>query len=76
MDMTQLLRIAEVRAQGSDGSARRIRESAGVSLREAAAALNSNAATLRRWENGESRPAADRALAWAALLDALTKARV
>lgn len=76
MNANQLLRIAQVRAQGTDGTARRIREAAGISLREAAAALQTNAVTLHRWERGETRPRTDSALAWADLLDTIAKVRV
>ncbi len=54
------------------GEARRVREQAGLSLREAAAELGVDHSTLGRWETGRVAPRRDHALAWAQLLDALT----
>lgn len=68
----QLRRIATVRAQAADGSARQIRTQAGISLREAASAIPTAPSTLQRWETGECTPRSKHALAWADLLDALT----
>lgn len=74
MKPTQLQRIARVRTQAVDGSARRIRTQAGISLREAANAVGTAPSTLYRWEIGACIPRSTAALAWAELLDALTPA--
>jgi transcriptional regulator with XRE-family HTH domain len=76
MKPKQLRRLAEVRAQAADGTARSIRVNAGISLREVAAAVKANPSTLHRWETGECAPRGNRALAWAAMLDELAGARV
>jgi transcriptional regulator with XRE-family HTH domain len=52
---------------------RRIREKAGLSLREIGAALGVDAVTVLRWERG-AQPRRDRALAYRELLDALEAA--
>ncbi len=53
---------------------RRIRSSAGVPVREAAATLGVAPMTLLRWEHGASTPRRENALAYARLLDALRSA--
>lgn len=65
-----------MRALAVDGTAREVRIRAGVSLREAARTLNTSPSTLSRWETGECRPYADRALRWYALLSKLTGERL
>lgn len=72
MQPTDIRRIAQVRAKALDGTARRIRTQAGISLREAAGAIRTAPSTLQRWETGECIPRKDAALAWAELLDTLT----
>ena len=76
MKPKQLGRIAKVRAQAADGTARRLREDAGISLRELAAAVQASPSTVHRWESGECIPRRDSALAWADMLDAISKVRV
>lgn len=49
---------------------RRIREAAGLSMREVARALNVDVMTVSRWEGGV-RPRAEHAVAYRELLDAL-----
>ncbi len=53
---------------------RRIREAAGVSLREGAAVLHVSAMTFLRWERGDVEPRRTNAVAYAALLTALEDA--
>lgn len=55
---------------------RRIREAAGVSLRQAASVVGVSPATLMRWESGENRPRLKHATAYRQLLDALREAIV
>jgi len=52
---------------------RRIREAAGVSLREVARVLGVNVMTVIRWEEGAT-PKPDHAIAYRQLLDALDEA--
>lgn len=73
MKSTQLRRIALVRAQAANGTARQIRTQAGISLREAALVIRTAPSTLQRWETGECSPRRDHALAWAELLDELVE---
>jgi DNA-binding transcriptional regulator YiaG len=52
---------------------RRIRRAAGASLRDIAASVKTTPETVRRWEAGAT-PRRHRAVAYAALLDALEQA--
>lgn len=53
---------------------RSIRETAGVTIREAAAAIGVSPMALHRWERGDARPRRHNAIAYARLLDALRDA--
>lgn len=53
---------------------RRIREDAGVSLRQGARSLGTDPMTLLRWERGEVNPRTDHAIAYRQFLDALEQA--
>ena len=53
---------------------RRIREAAGVTQRELAAALGVGVMAVNRWERGLTRPRGPHAAAYAALLEDLEKA--
>ncbi len=68
-------RLVWVRDQCRTGRARRIREGAGLSLRETAAAIPGGVSptSVLRWENGDVRPTGERALAYAVLLEQLGK---
>jgi DNA-binding transcriptional regulator YiaG len=65
--------VDEVRAARlpSPATCRRIREEAGVSIRDAAQALGVDPLTVIRWELSRTRPRREHAQAWRALLDAL-----
>jgi transcriptional regulator with XRE-family HTH domain len=63
--------LARIRRMQQDGSAKRLRERAGVSLRTMAGAVGVRASTLIRWEAGQVRPRERTALAWLAVLDQL-----
>lgn len=49
-----------------------MREAAGISLREAAQALNTSPSTLSRWETGECKPGPAAALRWEEMLTELS----
>lgn len=51
-----LLDLAVLRRMVADGTARRIRESAGLSVREVAAAVGVAPSCVSRWERGERVP--------------------
>jgi transcriptional regulator with XRE-family HTH domain len=74
MDVDGILRLAnEVRAAKlpSPATARRIREEAGVSIRDAAKALDVDPITVIRWEHSRTKPRREHARRWRELLDAL-----
>jgi transcriptional regulator with XRE-family HTH domain len=50
-----------------------VREAAGLSVRELAAEIGVEAATLSRWETGRCRPRRPAALRWAAAVEALSR---
>jgi transcriptional regulator with XRE-family HTH domain len=55
----------------TSGEGRRIREAAGVSIRELADVLRKSPSTVARWERGETRPRADASERYEAALAAL-----
>ncbi|MET0417289.1 MAG: helix-turn-helix transcriptional regulator [Actinoplanes sp.] len=67
-----LLGIAARRAE--DGSGRRIRESAHLSLRLVAQNIGVAEATVSRWEKGNRKPRGEAAIRWVRLLDQLDRA--
>lgn len=69
--MTDLTRLSTARRLGSAG--REIRQRAHLSLRDLAAAIGVDSATLWRWETGHVRPRAAAALRWVETLEAIAK---
>jgi transcriptional regulator with XRE-family HTH domain len=69
----QVLDLARVRRLASSGEARRVRLAAGLSLYDLAGAVGVAAATVHRWERGESRPSGEAALRYGALLGAVAR---
>jgi DNA-binding transcriptional regulator YiaG len=67
------IRLTRVRRLASSGAARAIRESAGLSLSEAAAAAKVNRVTIHRWEQGQRRPHGAAALRYLRLLEELSR---
>jgi DNA-binding transcriptional regulator YiaG len=55
------------------GAARAIRESAGLSLSEAAAGSSVNRITIHRWETNQRRPHGEAALRYLKLLEELSR---
>jgi len=70
MSEEQMVGIARARRLAA-GSGRRIREAAGLSVRELASGIGVDASTLWRWETGRSRPRGDAAIRWQRTLQAL-----
>lgn len=71
--MTEPLKLAAVRARAADGSARRIRVAAHLSLTDIASAVGVDQSTVHRWETGRRAPRGAPALRYGALLDALER---
>jgi DNA-binding transcriptional regulator YiaG len=67
----QVVDLAATRALARSGEARAIRERAGLSLREMAAALGVTRSALQRWEVGLRTPRGESAVRYGALLAAL-----
>jgi len=57
--------VSQVRRAFRSGKARRMREEAGLSIRELASLAKLPQASLQRWETGSSSPRAEACLAWA-----------
>lgn len=68
------LDLTLVRLLVRNGEAKTIRQSAGLSLHEAAREIGTHAATIRRWEIGERVPHGELALRYGALLAELAQA--
>ena len=70
MGVAQIDELIRVRLQGRllgpTGRGRRLRERAGLSIRELAGLLGVDAATLSRWENGRTHPRGSGAARWLA----------
>lgn len=64
-------RLAEARALAASGEARRIRQTANLSLLEIGAGVGADPSTIGRWERGERVPRGRAALRYAQLLDRL-----
>lgn len=65
------VKLATVRALAASGGARAIRQQAGLSLSEVAAACGVDQSTVHRWESAKRAPRGEAALRYASLLDAL-----
>ena len=61
MTTTDLLQISLARRAGVTGEGRRLRKAAGLSLRNVAALLGCDSASLARYEVGSARPGVARA---------------
>lgn len=72
MRQGDLILIATAARKLNDGSARKIRESAGLSQAQVGAACNVTAAAVSRWELRERLPRTKAAIAYARLLERLT----
>ncbi len=68
-----LIRTTRARILAKTGQAKRIREAAGASLRDIGEAVDASAATVYRWETGITRPGAEHARRWEAVLGQLVK---
>ena len=71
MEATDVAEVMEVRALARSGEARTIREAAGLSIREVAAAVGVAPSTVWRWENGAVMPRWEDAQRYARLLQQL-----
>jgi transcriptional regulator with XRE-family HTH domain len=68
---TELQQLVRGRRLAREGRGRFLREAAGLSLRELAAAIGVDVATLSRWEHGSSRPRTRAAMRWVEACDAI-----
>ncbi len=74
MRSTDLERIRWVRSLvEEDGAARAVREAAGLSLEEVAAAVGVTGSAIGRWERGERIPRGPKALVYARLMERLNR---
>jgi transcriptional regulator with XRE-family HTH domain len=71
VDAKQALRLIQARQLAASGEAKAIREQAGLSIREAAGAIDVSPSGLFRWENGERIPRGDAAVRYAKFLEQL-----
>jgi len=69
--MTQLQRLVRVRQLAASGEARRIRQSANVSLNEIAEEVGVSLGAVWKWETGNARPTGQSALRYLRLLERL-----
>lgn len=72
MNTKQLGQIADVRRLIANGEAKRIRESADVSLSEIAQVCDVDNSTVSRWESGRRRPRGEFALRYGRALSLLS----
>lgn len=73
MTNRDLLLVVRARRLASTGDAKRLREAAGLSLREVAEAVGVSHTALWRWEAGQRAPRGAAASAWALFLGELEK---
>jgi transcriptional regulator with XRE-family HTH domain len=69
-DVDEVL-VSRVRRAFRSGEARRMREEAGLSIRELASLAKLPQASLQRWEAGGSSPRAEACVAWAKAMEQL-----
>lgn len=69
--LSEMAEVARVRSLAVSGEARRVREHAGVGLRQLARAIDTSPTSLSRWETGECAPRHEAALRWAHALERL-----
>lgn len=69
-DVDEVL-VSQVRRAFRSGKARRLREEAGLSIRELASLAKLPHASLQRWETGASLPRAEACLAWSEAMERL-----
>jgi len=60
--------VAWIRRLARSGTARSIREAAGISVRELAGELGVSPGAVSRWERGQRSPRSDTAAKWAEVL--------
>lgn len=68
---SDLTLISAARQLAETGHGKRLRESVRITVRELAEAIGVDAATLSRWEHGQSVPRAAAALRWVTALNEL-----
>jgi DNA-binding transcriptional regulator YiaG len=73
MNVEQFRLLAAARRHATDGSGRRIRQTANLTLAEVAAVVGVSEPTVSRWEEGLQRPRTDAAIRWAKVLAELQK---
>lgn len=72
MPSTNIERLALVRQLAITGEARRLRQDAGISLREIAEACGVDTGTVWKWETGRRRPRGETSLRYLKVLERLT----
>ena len=70
----QIQELVQLRRALTDGTARRLREQAGLSLTDVARPAGVTASTISRWESGLRVPRTAQALRYAEVLKALVQA--
>lgn len=73
MNTDDVLALAWLRTQLANGTARRLRDQAGLRGTEVAEAAGVSCATLQRWEAGHQSPRGEPALRYAQLLSRLAQ---
>ncbi|WP_030726318.1 helix-turn-helix domain-containing protein [Streptomyces sp. NRRL S-237] len=76
MIRTDVLRLAQVRADAASGAAMRTRAAARLSLSEIADLCGVDPSTVWRWERGKRSPRGEAALAYARVLEDLAQHRL
>ena len=69
----EIVALAKTRRWARLGVARATREQAQISLRELAHSIPTSPSSLSRWETGRALPRRENALAWARLLEELSR---
>ena len=74
MEIDTLMQIVATRQRARDGTARAIRQRAGVTLAEMARTVGVTESTMSRWESGQRNPRGEAALRWMEALAELERA--
>lgn len=70
----RLVRLTSLRGAAGDGTARSVRQAAGASLAEVAAAAGVTKGTVSKWERGLATPRGDAAVRYGRVLELLARA--
>lgn len=74
MELDHIMLLVDAHKKARNGTAKKIRQDAGLTMGQVAAVVGVGESTVSRWEGGSRKPRGEHALKWAALLNELERA--